>query len=71
MDKRIMTLKELSEYSGYAESYLYKQNCLGKIPGANKPGGKKLFFDREKIDKWLLGDSSIIAEQKQAEEKKK
>ncbi len=70
MEKRIMTIEELSEYTGYKKSYLYKKTMSGLIPGSSKPGNGRLFFDREKIDRWLLGDAEILAELKAIEEKK-
>lgn len=70
ISKLFLTMDELPSYTGFAKSYLYKKSMQGLIPGANKPGGGKLFFDREKIDRWLLGDPEILAELKAIEEKK-
>ncbi|MCO5286001.1 MAG: AlpA family transcriptional regulator [Chitinophagaceae bacterium] len=60
LNKRALTLDELVQYTGLAKSYLYKKTMLNEIPGASRPMGKKLFFDREKIDQWLLGSHSDI-----------
>lgn len=60
MDKPFLTFAELVNYTGFAKSYLYKLTMQGKVPGASKPGGKKLFFDKQKIDLWLLGSPVII-----------
>ena len=54
--KLILSFKELIDYTGRSRSTLYKLSMNGKIPGANKPTGGKLYFDRRKIDTWLLSN---------------
>lgn len=51
--KKILTFDELVEYTGLSKSYLYKLTASAIIPHS-KPNGKVLFFDKDKIDKWLL-----------------
>lgn len=51
--KEILTVEELSEYTGFRQSYIYKLVHTGSIP-YSKPNGKKLFFSRKEIDEWLL-----------------
>lgn len=51
--KKVLTFDELVEYTGLSKSYLYKLTASAKIPHS-KPSGKILFFDKEKIDEWLL-----------------
>lgn len=51
--KDILNVEELSEYTGFAKSYIYKLVHTSKIP-YSKPNGKTLFFERRKIDDWLL-----------------
>lgn len=55
MEKRILSFEEACAYTGFAESYMYKLTSARKIPHS-KPNGKKLFFDREKLDEWLLSN---------------
>lgn len=55
MEKRILTFEEACTYTGFAESYMYKLTSARKIPHS-KPNGKKIFFDKEKLDEWLLGN---------------
>lgn len=55
MEKRILTLQEACAYTGYTESYMYKLTSTRQIPHS-KPNGKKIFFDKEKLDEWLLGN---------------
>jgi excisionase family DNA binding protein len=54
---RVLNIDELCAYTGYAKSYVYKLINAGTIPYSN-PTGKKLWFDREKIDLFLLGAGS-------------
>ncbi len=55
--KTILTVDELSEYTGFKKSYIYKLVHQNLIP-FSKPNGKVLFFEKIKIDTWLLGNSS-------------
>lgn len=55
MEKNILTFTEACAYTGFAESYMYKLTSARKIPHS-KPNGKKIFFDKELLDKWLLGN---------------
>ena len=55
MEKTILNLSELSEYTGISKSYLYKLTHLGKIP-FSKPFGKLIFFDKIDVDSWLLSN---------------
>lgn len=63
LKKRALTLDEVCQYTGMKKSYLYKLTMQNKIPGVSKPNGKKMFFDREKIDEWLLGSPAMTAEE--------
>ncbi len=56
--KRILNVDELSEYIGFSKSYIYKLVARNEI-AYSKPLGKKLFFDKRKIDDWLMQKSSI------------
>ncbi|KFE98241.1 excisionase [Chryseobacterium formosense] len=55
--KEILNVEELSDYTGFTKSYIYKLVHTSQIP-SSKPGGKVLFFERKKIDLWLLQNSS-------------
>lgn len=57
VNKRILNVDEAAVYLNMAKSYLYKLTSNGTIP-YSKPGGKKLFFDRLLLDKYLLGNPS-------------
>ena len=55
--KEILNVEELSDYTGFKKSYIYKLVHSNLIP-YSKPNNKVLFFDRKKIDEWLLSNSS-------------
>ncbi len=46
------TFDEASNYLGISKSYLYKLTSGGKIP-YYKPFGKKIYFDKAKLDEWV------------------
>lgn len=51
--KTVLTFDEATEYTGISRSYLYKLTAAREIPHS-KPNGKMIFFEREKLDQWLL-----------------
>lgn len=53
MNKRILTLDEVSSYTGMSKSYLYKLTATQKIPHY-KPIGKLIYFEKDELDAWLL-----------------
>ena len=55
--KDIFTVEELSDYTGLKKSYIYKLVHSNSIP-FSKPNGKVLFFEKKKIDEWLLTNPS-------------
>jgi len=61
--KRALTFKEACKYIDLSPSYVYKLTSAGIIPHS-KPNGKKLYFDREKLDQWLLSNITNSAERK-------
>lgn len=52
MNKETMNIDDVSLYTGYEKSYLYKLTSEEKIPHS-KPGGKRIFFQKKEIDEWL------------------
>ena len=46
--KDIFTVEELSDYTGFKKSYIYKLVHSNSIP-FSKPNGKVLFFEKKKI----------------------
>ena len=56
--KNVLNINELSEYTGYSKSYIYKLTSRNAIPYF-KPSGKAVFFDRMEIDVWLLKNKHL------------
>jgi len=53
LQKEILTIEELSLYTGYTVDYIYKLVHQGSIPYTKPPLGRKLFFVKEEIVNWL------------------
>ena len=60
--KTVLNIRDLCDYTGYSMSYIYKLTSQNKIPYF-KPSGKMVFFEREEIDSWLLGNKQEVKEQ--------
>lgn len=56
--KEVLTLEEVSEYTGMSKSTLYKLTANRQIPHS-KPNGKCCFFKRSELEFWLM--SSPVA----------
>jgi excisionase family DNA binding protein len=56
-DKKILTLEEASHFLGYAKSTVYKLTSSGILP-FSKPNGKKIYFEREALEQWMLSNKS-------------
>ncbi len=52
-NKEVLTLEEACQYIGISRSYMYKLTSTEKIPHF-KPRGKLIYFEREKLNSWLL-----------------
>lgn len=52
--KEVLTIDETASFTGFSKSYLYKLTSAGIIPHS-KPLGKHIYFDRVKVQEWLLG----------------
>lgn len=50
--RKIMSLTEFCEYAGLSRQTVYKMTSARKVPHSKR--GKKLVFDRERVDEWLL-----------------
>lgn len=55
--KEILNVEELTDYTGFSKSYVYKLVHSNTIP-YSKPNGKTLFFEKSKIDQWLKSNYS-------------
>ena len=61
---RVLTFEQGCQYLGYAKSYVYKLTSAGILP-YSKPNGKSIFFDREKLEAWMLSNASSSYAEKQ------
>lgn len=57
-NKEVLTFEETCDYTGISRSYLYKLTAGGNIPHS-KPNGKMIFFERKKLNEWLLQNSRV------------
>jgi len=50
--RKILSLTEFCEYAGLTKQTAYKLTSAQKVPHSKR--GKRLYFDRDKVDAWLL-----------------
>ena len=55
LKKEVLNFNEAAIYLEVSHSHLYKLTSTGKIP-VYKPNGKKLYFNREELNVWLLSN---------------
>jgi len=55
--KRVLNIDEACEFLGYKKSYIYRLTSMGALP-YSKPRGKRLYFDRELLEKWMLSNQN-------------
>ena len=53
MQKQVLNFNETCKYLELSQSHLYKLTSTGAIPHY-KPNGKKIYFQRQELDQWLL-----------------
>ena len=63
---RVLTFDQACEYLGYKRSYMYKLTSAGVLP-FSKPNGKTIFFDRVKLEAWMLSNANSSLVEKQIE----
>jgi len=63
-NNRVLTFEQACLLTGYSASYMYKLTSAAIVP-FSKPNGKKIFFDREKLENWMLSNSSTSQAEKQ------
>ncbi len=65
-NKRVLTFQEGCTYLGLRPSYVYKMTSAGILP-YSKPNGKKIYFDREKLEDWMLSNSRSSNQEKEVQ----
>jgi predicted DNA-binding transcriptional regulator AlpA len=60
--KKVMNVEDLTRYTGLSKSKIYKLTHLKLIPMGTNPNIRQKFFDKDKIDAWLLGEPDLSDE---------
>lgn len=60
MEKCILTIQELSTYTGWSKSWIYKKTSDGTLQ-FSKPLGKTIFFSKEWIDNFLMSAMNVTS----------
>ena len=61
---KVLTFEQGCQYLGYKKSYVYKLTSAGILP-FSKPNHKSIFFDREKLENWMLSNASKSLQERQ------
>lgn len=65
-NNKVLTFEQGCKYLGYAKSYVYKLTSAGILP-FSKPNNKSIFFEREKLESWMLSNAKTSLAEKQIE----
>lgn len=60
--KPILSFAEACKYLDMSSSYLYKLTSSNRIP-YSKPMGKKIFFDRNDLNSWMMRNRKSSADE--------
>lgn len=60
--KKVMNVDDLVKYTGLSKSKIYKLTQLKLIPMGNNKHIRQKFFDKNKIDAWLMGEPNLSDE---------
>ncbi len=63
--KEVMTIGDLSLYTGWSKSYIYKKTSDGTLK-FSKPLGKTIFFNRDWVIQFLLSNTTATANELEA-----
>jgi len=63
---KVLTFEQGCQYLGYAKSYVYKLTHSNILP-FSKPNGKSIFFEREKLEAWMLSNAKSSRAEKKIE----
>ncbi len=61
-NKKVLNLEDLVLYTGLSESTIYKLSRLNLIPKGDNREIRKLFFEKDRINDWLLGKPDVSDE---------
>lgn len=60
--KKVYNIDDLVRYTGLSKSKIYKLSQLKLIPAGKNRHVRQLFFNKEEIDAWLLGEPNLSDE---------
>lgn len=70
MHKPFMSVEDLSVYLDLSPTYIRKMTHNREIP-YYKPNGKKLYFNKEEIDEWVLSSRVMTNKELRREARKR
>jgi predicted DNA-binding transcriptional regulator AlpA len=56
---RVLTFEQARLYLRYSRSHMYKLTSKGILPFSKPVPNGRLYFDKQKLDDWLLGNATI------------
>lgn len=62
--KKVLTVNDACEFLGFKKAYVYKLVHYGILP-YSKPNNGRVFFEREKLEAWMLSNASSSQQEKQ------
>ena len=62
LNKTVFNVDDLSRYTGLSKSKIYKLTSLDLIPTGSNKNIRQKFFNKEDIDRWLLGKADLSDE---------
>ncbi len=60
--KKVFNIDDLVKYTGLSKSKIYKLSQLKLIPAGKNRHIRQLFFNKEEIDTWLIGEPDLSDE---------
>ena len=66
LSNKVLTFEQGCQYLGYAKSYVYKLTSAGILP-YSKPNNKSIFFEKEKLEAWMLSNANSSRKEKENE----
>ncbi|RXG24306.1 helix-turn-helix transcriptional regulator [Leeuwenhoekiella aequorea] len=71
LNKKVFNIEDLERYTGLSKSKIYKLSRLQLLPKGSNKNIRQLFFKKEDIDNWLLGEPDTSDDFLEAEFNKK
>lgn len=60
--KKVFNIDDLVKYTGLSKSKIYKLSQLKLMPAGKNKHIRQLFFNKEEIDAWLIGEPNLSDE---------